>query len=245
MFGLDHLISGLGADGGLLVVLGVALLLGLRHATDPDHLVAVSTLLATESDRPARRATRLGLAWGVGHASSLVALGIPVVLLGGHVPRPVQETADVLVGAVIMALALRLVRHWRRGGFHVHEHTHDHLSHRHLHAHAHGRVHAHDHRSTRSAAQAYGVGVLHGASGSAAIVVLLLASIGSRGAAVAALTVFAAGTALSMAALSLGIGYALARGPARYRLEALAPALGLLSFAFGAWWAAVALQSAI
>src|SRR5919197_1678323 len=116
MFGLDQLISGFGAGGGLLVVLGVALLLGLRHATDPDHLVAVSTLLATESDRPARRATRLGLAWGVGHASSLVALGIPVVLLGGHVPRPVQETADVLVGAVIMALALRLVRHWRRGG---------------------------------------------------------------------------------------------------------------------------------
>ena len=243
MFGLDHLIAGLGAEGGLAVVLGVALLLGLRHATDPDHLVAVSTLLATETDRPARRATRLGLAWGLGHASALVALGIPVVLLGRHVPRPVQETADVLVGVVIMGLAIRLVRHWRRGGFHAHEHTHDHLSHRHLHAHAEGEAHSHDHRATRSAAQAYGVGVLHGASGSAAIVVLLLAAIGDRGAAAAALAVFAAGTALSMAALSLGIGYALARAPARYRLQALAPAFGLLGFAFGAVWATLAIQT--
>jgi ABC-type nickel/cobalt efflux system permease component RcnA len=245
MFGLDHLISGLGADGGLVVVLGVALLLGLRHATDPDHLVAVSTLLATERDRRTRRATRLGLAWGLGHASSLAALGIPLVLLGRHVPAPVQEAADVLVGLVIMALAAKLVREWRRGAFHVHEHRHDGVPHRHLHAHAHEGTHAHDHRPARSAAQAYGVGVLHGASGSAAIVVLLLASIGSRETAVVALAVFAAGTALSMAGLSLGIGYALAHRPAQVRLAALAPALGLLSFAFGAWWAATAIQSAV
>ena len=245
MFGLDQLISGLGAGGGLLVVLGVALLLGLRHASDPDHLVAVSTLLATESDRPARRAARLGLAWGAGHASSLVVLGIPVVLLGKHVPGPVQETADVLVGLAIMALAVRLVRHWRRGAFHAHEHRHNHVSHRHLHAHARGETHVHEHRPPRSAAQAYGVGVLHGGSGSAAIVVLLLASIGSRATAAAALAVFAAGTALSMAALSLGVGYALAGEPARYRLQALAPALAALSFAFGAWWMTVAVQTAI
>jgi ABC-type nickel/cobalt efflux system permease component RcnA len=245
MFGLDHLISGLGADGGLLVVVGVALLLGLRHATDPDHLVAVSTLLATESERPARRATRLGLAWGLGHASSLVVLGVPVVLLGERVPGPVQQAAEVVVGLVIMALAVRLVGHWRRGGFHAHEHRHDGVPHRHLHGHCHGNAHAHDHRLPRSETQACVIGVIHGASGSGAIVVLLLASIGSRGAAVAALAVFAAGTALSMTVLSLGIGYAFARDRARYRLQGLAPAFAPISFAFGAWWAAAAIQTAV
>jgi ABC-type nickel/cobalt efflux system permease component RcnA len=243
MFGLDQLISGFGAGGGLLVVLGVALLLGLRHATDPDHLVAVSTLLATETDRPARRATRLGLAWGAGHAVALVVLGAPVVLLGAHLPARVEQVADVLVGCVIMALAVRLARRWRQGGFHVHEHAHGGVVHRHVHRHSGRAGHAHEHRPVRSQAQAFGIGLLHGASGSAAVVLLLLATIGSRAAAVAALAVFAAGTALSMAALSLGIGSALARRQAR--LRAVVPALGVASFVFGAWYAAAAIQSAV
>jgi ABC-type nickel/cobalt efflux system permease component RcnA len=243
MFGLDQLISGFGAGGGLLVVLGVALLLGLRHATDPDHLVAVSTLLATETDRPARRATRLGLAWGAGHAAALLVLGAPVVLLGAHLPARVEEVADVLVGCVIMALAVRLARRWRQGGFHVHEHAHGGVVHRHVHRHSGHAGHAHAHRLARSQPQAFGIGLLHGASGSAAVVLLLLATIGSRAAAVAALAVFAAGTALSMVALSLGIGSALARRQAR--LRAVVPALGVASFVFGAWYAAVAIQAAV
>ena len=243
MFGLDQLISGFGAGGGLLVVLGVALLLGLRHATDPDHLVAVSTLLAAETDRPVRRATRLGLAWGAGHAAALLVLGAPVVLFGAHLPARVAQVADVLVGCVIMALAVRLARRWREGGFHVHEHAHGGVVHRHVHRHAGRAGHAHEHRPARSQAQAFGIGLLHGASGSAAVVLLLLATIGSRTAAVAALAVFAAGTALSMAALSLGIGSALARRGAR--LRAVVPALGVASFVFGAWYAAVAIQAAV
>ena len=239
MFGLDQLISGFGAGGGLLVVLGVALLLGLRHATDPDHLVAVSTLLATETDRPARRATRLGLSWGAGHAAALLVLGAPVVLFGAHLPARVQQVADVLVGCVIMALAARLARRCRQGGFHTHEHAHGGVVHRHVHRHAGRAGHAHEHRPVRSQAQAFGIGLLHGASGSAAVVLLLLATIGSRAAAVAALAVFAAGTALSMAALSLGIGSALARR------RAVVPALGVASFVFGAWYVAVAILAAV
>jgi ABC-type nickel/cobalt efflux system permease component RcnA len=245
MFGLDQLISGFGAGGGLLVVLGVSLLLGLRHATDPDHLVAVSTLLATETDRPTRRATRLGLAWGAGHATALLVVGTPVVLLGAHLPARVQQVADALVGSVIMALAVRLARRWRQGGFHVHEHAHSGVVHRHVHRHPGraGHAHAHEHRLVRSQAQAFGIGLLHGASGSAAVVLLLLATFGSRAAAVAALAVFAAGTAISMAALSLGIGHALVRE--RARLRAIVPALGVASFVFGAWYAAVAIQAAM
>jgi ABC-type nickel/cobalt efflux system permease component RcnA len=236
MFGLDDMISGLNAGGGLAVVLAIALLLGLRHATDPDHLVAVSTLLATEPDRPARRASRLGLSWGLGHATSLLALGLPVVLIDKQIPRPVHASAEILIGIVIMVLAVRLFRHWRNTGLHVHAHTHEGIRHRHLHGHEDAESHEHDHRLTRSPMQAYGIGLIHGIAGSAAVTVLLLASISDRAEAILALATFAVGTAVSMSLLSLGIGYALVREPVRARLNALAPALVVLSFAFGAWY---------
>ncbi|MDX6408225.1 MAG: hypothetical protein QOE13_1296 [Gaiellaceae bacterium] len=236
MFGLDDMISGVSAGGGLAVVLAIALLLGLRHATDPDHLVAVSTLLATEPDRPARRASALGLSWGLGHATSLLALGVPVVLIDKHIPRSVQAGAEVLIGIVIMALAVRLFRRWRSAGVHVHAHTHGGIPHRHLHGHEDAGTHEHDHRLTRSPVQAFGIGLIHGIGGSAAVTVLLLASISDQAEAIAALGIFAFGTAVSMSLLSLGIGFALVREPVRARLGAVAPALVVVSFAFGAWY---------
>jgi high-affinity nickel permease len=109
VFGLDELIAGFGDGGSLLVVVAVALLLGLRHAADPDHLVAVSALVATESRRPAR-STLLGAAWGGGHATTLIALGIPIVLFGRYLPEQLQRASEVLVGLVIAALGTALSR---------------------------------------------------------------------------------------------------------------------------------------
>jgi ABC-type nickel/cobalt efflux system permease component RcnA len=240
--GLDEIISSWSKGGSLWVVLALALLLGVRHATDPDHLVAVSTLVATEPGRPARRAWSLGLAWGLGHATTLILLGVPVVLAGSRLPDALQTAAEALVGVVIMALALRLLLRWHRGGFHVHEHAHDGVAHRHVHAHE-GveRSHGHSHALARSGSQAFGIGLAHGVGGSAAVTVLLLASIDSRTEALLALGIFAVGTAASMAALSLSLGFALGRGPLRTGLNRLAPALGTASFAFGAWYALGAL----
>jgi high-affinity nickel permease len=235
---LDQLIANAGS--GPLLVLLVALLLGLRHASDPDHLVAVSTLVATEPDRPAQRAAALGAAWGCGHATTLFAFGAPIVLFGGYLPRGVEQAAEALVGVVMMALAVRLLVRWRAGAFHVHEHTHGGVPHRHLHRHR-CPDHAHRHQVIRSPLQAVGVGLVHGVGGSAAIGVLLLASIDARIEALSALLVFAFGTALSMAALSSGFGYVLGRSRVRRRLQGLAPLLGLSAFAFGAWYALGAL----
>jgi len=239
--GIDEVILSWSQEGSLWIVLAVALLLGLRHATDPDHLVAVSTLVATEPGRPARRAWRLGLAWGLGHATMLALLGAPVVWAGSQLPPLAQTAAEVLVGVVIMVLALRLLVRWRRGGFHAHEHAHDGVTHRHVHGHEGAQhVHEHAHVLVRSGSQAFGVGLAHGVAGSAAVAVLLLASIDGRLEAMFALGLFAAGTAASMAALSLSLGYALGRRSLRGRLDRLAPALGTASFAFGAWYALAA-----
>src|SRR2546425_7708869 len=109
MFGLDHTIASLSDGGTLLVVVLVAVLLGVRHATDPDHLAAVTTLVASRGGATPRSAGALGLAWGAGHATTLFAFGLPVVLYRALLPEPVQAGAETAVGLVIIALAVWLL----------------------------------------------------------------------------------------------------------------------------------------
>jgi hypothetical protein len=249
VLGLDDQIASL-SRGGLVMTLVVALLLGLRHATDPDHLTAVSTLLASERPGGGRRARRLGLSWGVGHATTLIALGLPAVLFSRHLPGGVQRGAELLVGAVIMALAVRLLVRWRRGYFHVHPHSHGSLSHSHPHVHEHAggavkhpRPHEHGHQEAlgRTPLAAFGIGLLHGAGGSAAVGVLIVGATPGRLEAAIALVLFAAATAVSMLLLSAIFGLVLARGPVLRRLAALAPAFGAVSLVFGLLYALAAL----
>jgi ABC-type nickel/cobalt efflux system permease component RcnA len=241
MFGLDDWISELAQGQALLAVLAVALLLGLRHASDPDHLAAVSTLIASDPGDGRERAGRLGLAWGLGHALTLALFGLPIVLFGAYLPDSIQRVAEAAVGVMIMFLALRLLVRWRRGQFHAHAHSHGDVVHRHLHPHEHAHRHDHAHepeaRLGRSAAGAFAIGLVHGMGGSAGVAVLLLATIPDRAEAVAALGVLALGTAISMALLSSAFGYAITRGPALRRVLAFAPAMGMATLAFGAWYA--------
>ena len=255
MFGLDEWVAGLAHGEALAVVLLVALLLGLRHASDPDHLAAVTTLIASESEDGSRRAGALGLAWGLGHAATLALFGLPIVLFHAYLPDAVQRGAEALVGLMIMFLALRLLARWRRGHFHAHAHRHGEVEHRHLHPHAeegghaleggHDGPHDHEHvpeaRLGRSPLQAFGIGLVHGMGGSAGVGVLLLATIPGQAEAVAALFVFALGTAISMALVSSAFGYAITRGPVLRRMLAFAPVMGVLTLAFGAWYALGAL----
>jgi ABC-type nickel/cobalt efflux system permease component RcnA len=243
MFGLDNWIASFSDGGTLALVALVAVVLGFRHATDPDHLAAVSTLLAGTRERASAAAARLGLSWGLGHAVSLFAFGLPIVLFKSYLPEPVQQGAETTVGVVIAALAVWLLIRWRRGLFHLHLHSHQ------AGLHAHGHVHDggdHPHRSSRarSPLQAFGIGLVHGMGGSAGVGVLLLASIHDRGNAVAALALFAICTALSMAALSTGLGFTLTRGRVAGLFPRIAPALGLLSLSFGVWYALGALDVA-
>jgi hypothetical protein len=218
MFGLDERIASFSDGTTLVVVLCVAMILGLRHASDPDHLAAVSTLVASGRERAARGAARLGLAWGLGHATSLFVFGLPVVLYRAYLPEPVQAGAETAVGAVIVLLALVLLVRWRRGVFGEHRHEH-------------GIV------RTRTARGAYAIGVVHGAGGTAGVGILLLAAIKSHVLAVGALALFAVCTALSMAILSTGLGATLGTARVRRSFARVAPLLGAASLAFGVWYA--------
>lgn len=214
MFGLDSTLVGLSDGTTLLVVAAIALLLGLRHATDPDHLAAVTTLAAGD----ARAAARLGLSWGAGHGTSLFAFGLPIVLYRAYLPATAEAAAETVVGLVIVGLAISLLARWRRGAF---------------------AQHAHAHRR-RTGAGAFLIGLVHGTGGSAGVGILLLAGIQQRGLAVAALALFAGATALSMMILSGAFGRTLAARP----LTRIAPVLGVASLAFGVWYTLGALSLA-
>jgi hypothetical protein len=243
MFGLDDWIASFSDGATLAMVAAVAIALGLRHATDPDHLAAVSTLVAGARERATGAAARLGLSWGLGHALSLFTFGVPIVLFKAYLPEPVQRGAETAVGVLIATLAVWLLVRWRRGLFHLHVHAHKDGLHAHGHVHG-GDGHPHRNVSARTPVQAFGVGAVHGMGGSAGVGVLLLASIHDHVLAIAALALFAFCTALSMAAVSTGFGFTLGRARVAGTFERLAPALAVASLSFGVWYALEALSVA-
>ena len=225
MFGLDDTIAHLSNGGSIALVLLVAALLGLRHATDPDHIAAVTTLVASSREQATRRAARLGAFWGLGHALTLLLGGIPVLLYERYLPEPLQRSAETAVGALIVFLAVRLLIRWRSGYFHAHAHAHAREEHEHRHA-------------VRTPLGAFGIGLVHGLGGSAGVAVLLLAAIPSRTVAVLGLLVLAVFTAVSMTIVTSGFGRALVSATAQRSVATVAPVLGFASLAFGVWYAA-------
>ena len=225
MFGLDDWIAGLSDGASVGVVLLVAMLLGFRHATDPDHIAAMTTLVASGREHVARSAAELGAWWGIGHGITLVVFGIPILLAERYLPESVQKGAETAVAVLIVFLALRLLVRWRHGYFDLHAHPHRERDHRH---------------AVRTPAGALGVGLVHGMGGSAGVGVLLLAAIPSETVAIASLLLLALFTAVSMTVVTVGFGYTLTARPMRAATSTVIPALGALSLAFGVWYAAAA-----
>jgi hypothetical protein len=208
---LDGSLTGLLDGAGLAVALGLAFLLGLRHASDPDHLVAVTSLVATD-DAGTREAARLGGWWGAGHAIALLAIGLPLIALKSGLPGWLGAAAETAVGIVILGLAARLLIGWVRAG-------------------AGGPRPA----RTRRPREAFAIGVLHGLAGSGAVALLLIAALPTQLEAAAALAVFAPMSVLSMAVCTAGFAWVLTR-PALAPVHGalLVPVLGSFSLLFGA-----------
>src|SRR5918996_6187132 len=120
---VDEWLTGLIGGAPLLVALGIAFVLGLRHASDPDHLVAVTSLVAAEGG-DAKAAVRLGAWWGLGHASTLLLIGLPLIALKSDLPPWLESAAEKGVGVVIILLAGRVSWKWLRGDYRVGGHRH-------------------------------------------------------------------------------------------------------------------------
>jgi sulfite exporter TauE/SafE len=234
---VDAWLTGLFHGAPLPVALGVAFLLGLRHASDPDHLVAVTSLVAAENG-DTREAARLGASWGIGHAAALLAIGVPLIAFKAELPAWMGEGAEKAIGLVIVTLAARVFYRWARGDSRARAHSHEwgHARRRHLH-----RENGHRHVKVRSRGQAAFIGLLHGLAGTGAVLLLLIAALPTRLEATLTLAVFAPMSIASMAACTAAFAWVLTRPIVEpiYR-TVLIPGLGLFGVTFGLWYAGLA-----
>src|SRR5213076_1899336 len=196
--------AAMSSPANLLALAGLGLLLGFRHAFEPDHLAAVSTL-ATRQGR-LLDACRLGLAWALGHTASVGVVVGAIILFGWHLPDRLWPAADLLVGLLLFGLGCTVILRYARGRWHLHLHSHNAESapHLHLHSHAQGAEHSHSHPQA-DARRSLGFGLLHGLAGSAAILVLLVAAAPTRTAQLAYFVAFAAGTVIGMLLVSFSL----------------------------------------
>jgi len=182
-------------------VAAIGLLLGLRHAFEPDHLAAVSTL----ASRPAARlwsAARLGLVWGLGHTATVGIVVLFILVLGIQVPERLWPTAELLVAALLILLGSVVIWRYIRGRWHMHAHNHASGPHLHFHSHAQasGHEHAHGKVDTR---RSLGFGIAHGLAGSGAIAALLVAAAPDTASRIAYFAAFGIGTIVGMLGVSL------------------------------------------
>jgi high-affinity nickel-transport protein len=229
----------------VLSAAALGFVLGLQHATDPDHVVAVATIVTRESGFVG--GARVGLLWGLGHTVALAAAGGVVVALDLSVPVTVARGLELLVATMLVVLGALRLREAARGivavapSERVADHEHGRGA-RQGAVHAHdGHAHVHPEPALLDAAgiRAITVGAVHGIAGTAAVALLVLATLHTAFAAAVYLAVFGIGTLAGMTALTALMAYPAARlaGVPRMR-AAMGVVSGLAAIVFGFWYAA-------
>jgi hypothetical protein len=230
-------------ESGALAALTLGFLLGLKHATDADHVVAVSTIVSEY--RNAWRGIWVGGSWGMGHTTPLLVLGIFILGFKEVVLEKYEAIApgfELAVGVMLVLLGLQVYWNLRRGRLHLHEHAHDSGPHVHVHA-------THDASAGPEVERPHGfvspgkpffrmksylIGVVHGLAGSAAVMLLVLPKVPSFLVGIGYLVLFGVGTMLSMAAITLvlGIPFAITGGFDRLN-RVVSGVAGAASMVFG------------
>ena len=251
------------ANAAPLAIALLGLLLGMRHATDPDHVIAVTTILSRE--RRLSVAARIGVVWGLGHTITVLIVGAAIIVFKIAIPTRLGLAMEFAVAIVLILLgvgaAASLVRkgasRMRGGsssdeGLIVHAHTHTHDGEMHAHPHVHLGEHSevddamhHDHRlatdalpafaARRPLLRSFSVGLVHGLAGSAAIALLVLSAIPQPLWATLYLAIFCVGTIIGMALITTAIAtpFMVVSRQASWIRQTLVTGSGLLSFGFG------------
>jgi hypothetical protein len=216
----------------LILSSGLGSLVGMRHALEPDHLAAVSTLVARESSGV--RAALLGAYWGLGHTLSLVVVGALLVLLRLEMPASLTDVFELLVGSMLVGLGLRSILQAARQGSDgpVALHRHGWI------VHSHPGVPAHVHIGNWTLARRpLVIGAVHGLAGSGALTALVVATLPTTASRLAYLALFGLGSTLGMAALTGLIGWPLARLASRQMVARLVSVIvGCISTILGLVW---------
>jgi len=242
---------------GLISIIALGFFLGVRHATDPDHVIAVTTIVARH--RTVKHAAWIGALWGIGHTFTILVVGGSIILFGWVIPPRIGLSMEFSVGLMLILLGimnltgmLRWVSSTFSLGFlraEVHSHPHSHGDYIHTHPHAHNpEAHSHDpeHTPVNWFDRHFGrigfyqvvrpliVGIVHGLAGSAAVALLVLTTIRDPRWALAYLFVFGVGTIAGMMLITAAVGLPFARVAHSSRLnQGLRLASGFISLAFG------------
>lgn len=189
-------------DSHGLTVMGLGFVLGLRHALDADHIVAVSTVLA---ERPSLRASSVvGFFWGLGHTLMLLLVGVCVLALRVSIPEFLATVFEFFIGIMLIMLGLSLARRLYREGWHLHAHEHGGQRHSHLHRHARHQGHAHAHWF-QEARRPLLIGMAHGLAGSAALLLIIVSAAATFAQGVGYILVFGVGSIMGMIAVGTAI----------------------------------------
>ena len=214
----------------LLTSSGFGSLLGMRHALEPDHLAAVSTLVSRE--RNGFKAAFLGVCWGLGHTFGLIVVGAVLVFLRAELPERLADIFELLVAVMLIVLGARaLSQAWSQGQpSHLHQHA--------FAVHTHSGLPAHVHIGTWTLARRpLIVGAIHGLAGSGALTALVLTTLPSTTARLTYMALFGLGSTVGMAALSGLLGWPLARlGSHHTVVRVISFAVGAMSVTLGIFW---------
>lgn len=231
-------------DASITAALTLGFVLGLRHALDPDHLVAVSTIVSEH--KSVARSSLVGTFWGLGHTASLLAVSVVILLLRISISEHASLWLELPVSLMLIALGINtLWRTLRERGWQVHTHVHSHDDggaegepHSHIHLHAHDE-HIHRHHLFRLGRRPFLVGLVHGVAGSAAITFAVVATIPSIALGLIYIAIFGIGSIGGMLLMSAMIGLPFALTARRFAIlnGGIRLLAGLFSVLFGLWLA--------
>jgi high-affinity nickel-transport protein len=239
----------------LLALAGFGFLLGMRHATDADHVIAVTTILSRS--RRFLHSTVIGAIWGLGHTITVLVVGTLIIAFNVVIPPPVGLAMEFAVAVMLILLGILnltgAMRHITErltppAPLHGHDHAHLHAHETGDEPHPHGHAHLHGHGSDPGLLATFGwyqlarplvVGLVHGLAGSAAVALLVLATIQDAGTALVYLVIFCAGVAAGMAILTtlIGVPFLVSRTRSERINRWLTVGSGALSLAFGIYLA--------
>ena len=218
----------------ILAAFGLGLVLGIQHALDPDHLIAVSTIVSEQKNF--KWASLIGAFWGLGHTTTLFLVGIIVIGLRVTIPPKLGTGLEMLVALMLVILGANVLRQ-SLGAERVHLHTHSHNPETHTHFHVHDspkQGHGHDH-PFKAMRRPFVVGMVHGLAGSAALMLLVLSTIESPLGALLYIVIFGLGSVGGMLLLSGIIGLPFILTAQRFSLmnRWIRLCAGFVSIAFG------------
>jgi ABC-type nickel/cobalt efflux system permease component RcnA len=223
-------------DGSVIAALSLGFGLGLRHALDADHLVAVSTIVSEH--KSLWRSSLVGTFWGLGHTASLLGVGVVVLLLRITISERAAPWMEMPVAAMLIGLgAVAVYQALRQNAVALHSHTHAHQGeseHTHLHLHA-RREHDHTHRMVRIGKRPFLVGLVHGFAGSAALMLAVLTTLPSVALGLLYIAVFGIGSIGGMVLMSAMISLPFIATANRFASvnKAIRLTAGLFSIGFG------------